>query len=58
MIHKFLMLELLAIRYGYHRAANAQFISNRLSEALLLADCGEKLRQCRFLDARRTGCWA
>jgi hypothetical protein len=31
------MLELLAIRYGYHRAANAQFISNRLSEGMLRA---------------------
>jgi hypothetical protein len=43
MIHKFLMLELLAIRYGYHRAANAQFISNRLSEGLLLADFVENV---------------
>jgi hypothetical protein len=40
MIHKVLMPELLAIRYGYHRAANAQFISNRLSEGLLLARGG------------------
>jgi hypothetical protein len=43
MIHKVLMPELLAIRYGYHRAANAQFISNRLSQDLLLADFVEKV---------------